>query len=252
MFEVADLNGLGYPALVVLLGYAVFGMTGFGSALVIIPLLSWQWPLSAIVPTVLLLDIPASISHTAMNLKHVRWRMVPKVMPFAIFGAWLGSMAHPWGDSAWALTVLGLYICWVAARGLRSQDQRLATHSPMFNSMAGTLMGLIETLFGTAGPVVMAWLTRQERKIEDIRATAPLLILIMVCIALLGNGLSGRTDMEQVLVKTLWLAPVALLGGWIGHKCNLHIKPMAASKIIYAVLFASGMSLMARSILIGY
>lgn len=126
MFDLAFLNGFWYPALVVLLGYWVFGMTGFGSALVIIPLLSWQWPLSAIVPTVLLLDIPASISHTAMNLKHVRWSVVPKVMPLAIFGAWLGSMAHPWGDSAWALSVLGLYICWVAARGLRSQTQRLA------------------------------------------------------------------------------------------------------------------------------
>ena len=61
MFDAAFLNGLGYPALVVLLGYWVFGLTGFGSALVIIPLLSWQWPLSVIVPTVLLLDVPASI-----------------------------------------------------------------------------------------------------------------------------------------------------------------------------------------------
>ncbi len=252
MFDLAFLNGFCYPALVVLLGYWVFGMTGFGSALVIIPLLSWQWPLSAIVPTVLLLDIPASISHTAMNLKHVRWSVVPKVMPLAIFGAWLGSMVHPWGDSAWALSVLGLYICWVAARGLRSQTQRLAPPSPMVNSMAGTLMGLIETLFGTAGPVVMAWLTHQERKIEDVRATAPLLILITVCIALLSTGLSGHSDMEQVLVKTLWLAPMALMGGWIGHKFNSLINPIAASKIIYAILLASGLGLIVRSNLIGY
>ncbi len=252
MLDAALLNGLGYPALVVLLGYWVFGLTGFGSALVIIPLLSWQWPLSAIVPIVLLLDIPASIAHTGMNLKHVRWTLVPRVVPFAIVGAWLGSMAHAWGDSAWALFFLGLYIACVALRGLRAQAQTSEPPNPMVNSMAGTLMGLIETLFGTAGPVVMAWLTRQERKIEDVRATAPLLILIMVCIALFSNGVSGRSDMDQVFAKTLWLAPMALMGGWIGHKCNLHIKPMAASKIIYAVLFASGIGLMARSILIHY
>ncbi len=252
MFDAAFLNGLGYPALVVLLGYWVFGLTGFGSALVIIPLLSWQWPLSVIVPTVLLLDVPASIAHTGMNLKHVQWHVVPKVMPFAFLGAWFGSMAHPWGDSDWALSVLGLYICWVAVRGLRGQTQPFEPPGLMVNSMAGTLMGLIETLFGTAGPVVMAWLTRQERKIEDVRATAPLLILITVCIALLSNGFSGRSDMEQVLAKTLWLAPMALLGGWIGQKSNSRVNPIVASKTIYAVLLASGIGLMARSPLIGY
>jgi uncharacterized membrane protein YfcA len=248
MLDAAFLNSLGYPALVVLLGYCVFGLTGFGSALVIIPLLSWQWPLSAIVPMVLLLDIPASIAHTVLNLKHVRWTLVPKVMPFAIVGAWLASMAHPWGDSAWALSVLGLYICWVAARGLRGQTQRFEPSSPWVNSMAGTLMGLIETLFGTAGPVVMAWLTRQERKIEDVRATAPLLILITVCIALFSNGLSGRSDMDQVLAQTLWLAPMAVFGGWLGHRFNARIQPVTARKTVHAVLLLSGISLLLRSI----
>ena len=98
----------------------------------------------------------------------------------------------------------------------------------------------------------MAWLTRQERTIENVRATAPLLILITVCIALLGNGLSGRSDMDQILAKTLWLAPVALLGGWVGHRFNTRIQPITASKTIYAVLLLSGISLTARSLLISF
>ncbi len=32
------------PMGVVLLGYTVLGLTGFGSALVIVPLLAWHWP----------------------------------------------------------------------------------------------------------------------------------------------------------------------------------------------------------------
>ena len=31
--------------LAVLAGYTVLGLTGFGSALVIVPLLAWHWPL---------------------------------------------------------------------------------------------------------------------------------------------------------------------------------------------------------------
>ena len=37
-----------YPAAVVLLGYVVLGITGFGSALVIVPLLAWRWPLTEV------------------------------------------------------------------------------------------------------------------------------------------------------------------------------------------------------------
>ncbi len=238
-----------YPALVVLLGYLVFGLTGFGSALVIIPLLSWTWPLGLIVPTVLLLDVVASISHTGMNLRQVRWGVVPKVLPFAVFGAWLGSRLHAWSDSFWALAALGLYVCWAALRGLRGHAGSFRKSGALLNSIAGTLMGLIETLFGTAGPVVMAWLHRQERNIEDIRATAPLVILIMVCIALLGNGLSAHSDTTLVLAKAVWLGPVALIGGWSGQKLNSLIQPAHAARIIYAVLLASGIGLVVRSVL---
>lgn len=239
-----------YSALVVLTGYVVFGLTGFGSALVIIPLLSWQWSLSAIVPTVLMLDVLASISHTCMNLKQVRWHVVPKITPFAIFGAWLGMQVNEWRDSLWAIAILGLYICLVAVRGLRRKVIPFEQSGIVANSVAGTLMGLIETLFGTAGPVVMAWLTRQEQKIEDIRATAPLLILIMVCIALICNGLTSQNEIHQVFTKSIWLAPIALMGGWMGHRFNSRISPTTAANVIYSVLLLSGISLIARSFLL--
>lgn len=238
-----------YPALVVLLGYLVFGLTGFGSALVIIPLLSWTWPLSAIVPTVLLLDVLASISHTGMNLQKVRWSAVPKVLPFAILGAGLASQLTDWGESQWAIGTLGLYICWAALRGLMPRSARVHQARLLANAVGGTLMGLIETLFGTAGPVVMAWLTQQERNMDDARATAPLLILLVVCIALATNAFSGRSDLHLTFFQTVWLAPVALIGGWIGHQLNARLRHAAAAHAVHAVLLLSGLSLVLRSVL---
>ena len=47
----------------VLVGYVVLGLSGFGSALVIVPLLAWRWPLTLVVPLVLLLDAPAAAWH---------------------------------------------------------------------------------------------------------------------------------------------------------------------------------------------
>ena len=50
---------------VVLLGYAVLGLTGFGSALVIVPLLAWRWPLPEVVALTLLMDVPACLLYTS-------------------------------------------------------------------------------------------------------------------------------------------------------------------------------------------
>ena len=52
------------PVGVVLLGYTVLGLTGFGSALVIVPLLAWQWPLPEVVALTLLMLVLGLISRS--------------------------------------------------------------------------------------------------------------------------------------------------------------------------------------------
>ena len=56
------------PMGVVLWGYTVLGLTGFGSALVIVPLLAWNWPLPEVVALTLLMDVPASAFHSGLML----------------------------------------------------------------------------------------------------------------------------------------------------------------------------------------
>ena len=50
-----------YQFAVVFVGNFVLGIAGFGSALIIVPLLAWDWPLAVVVPLVLLIDVPAAI-----------------------------------------------------------------------------------------------------------------------------------------------------------------------------------------------
>ena len=61
-----------YPAGVIFTGYLVLGITGFGSALVTVPLLAWIWPLPEVVALAILLDVPASLLHGGLNFRQVR------------------------------------------------------------------------------------------------------------------------------------------------------------------------------------
>ena len=75
---------------VVLLGYAVLGLTGFGSALVIVPLLAWRWPLPEVVALTLLMDVPASALHSGLNWRQVQWRELRRLLPGLLVGTLLG------------------------------------------------------------------------------------------------------------------------------------------------------------------
>lgn len=70
-----------YPVGVVLSGYTVLGLTGFGSALVIVPLLAMNWPLSEVVALTLLMDVPASGFHSWLNASQVQWRELRRLLP---------------------------------------------------------------------------------------------------------------------------------------------------------------------------
>src|SRR5574337_652724 len=95
-----------YPAAVVLLGYVVLGITGFGSALVIVPLLAWRWPLPEVVPLVLLLDVPASLLLGGLNLRHVNFAELRRLLPGMVTGALVGLWLSARLDSRWPLLAL--------------------------------------------------------------------------------------------------------------------------------------------------
>jgi hypothetical protein len=108
-----------YPAMVILTGYLVLGITGFGSALVTVPLLAWKWPLPEVVALAILLDVPASMLHGGLNFRQVRWRdmlgMLPGMAAGSLVGLWLLGQL----DKRWPLFILGVYIAVVRFRALR-------------------------------------------------------------------------------------------------------------------------------------
>jgi len=116
------------PALLaVAAGYSVLGLTGFGSALVIVPLLAWQWPLPEVVALTLMLDLPASLMHSGLNWRQVRWSELRRLLPGMVIGTVLGLWLTHHLSSRWPLLALGVYVAGVGVRALRAG----ASHRPL-------------------------------------------------------------------------------------------------------------------------
>lgn len=236
-----------YPAAVVLLGYVVLGITGFGSALVIVPLLAWHWPLPEVVALTLLMDVPASLLHGGLNLRQVNTvelrRLLPGMVVGALAGLWLSQVL----SARWPLLVLGLYVATVGLQALRPAAERHAW-SPRWATPMGSAIGTVEMLFGTAGPLVVAWLSRRLPDVQALRATTPVAIAASACAVLLTMGASGRLSQPELWQRWLLLMGLAVAGVLLGNRLARLVSPMALRRVICGLLVVSGLCLLGQAL----
>lgn len=231
------------PLCVVLLGYTVLGLTGFGSALVVVPLLAWQWPLPEVVALTLLLDVPASTFHSGLNWRRVKWAELRRLLPGMVLGTLAGLWLLQHMSNRWPLLLLGVYVAGVGVNALRP---RVAPPQPMANAWAwptGMAIGLVEMMFGTAGPVVVAWLSRRLSDVQDMRASTPLVITVAAATVLLGMAWDGRLSDDLIWQRWGVLIAAALGGVWLGHRMAHRVPATRLRQVICALLVVSGVML---------
>ncbi|MEY3666338.1 MAG: hypothetical protein RLZZ153_2520 [Pseudomonadota bacterium] len=232
-----------YPLLVILAGYLVLGITGFGSALVVVPLLAGHWPLAEVVTLTILLDIAASVVHGGLNLKQIRWNELARLLPGMTLGSLVGLWLLGTLDKRWPLFVLGLYVAYVGLRSLTAQARQTPTVSPHWAHLAGLLIGLVEVMFATAGPVVVAWLHKRMSDIASVRATVPVVMCLAGSLAVTVLGATQHIEFETLWPRWLVSIPVAVAGVVAGNRLASHIPVDLIKKIFSILLIMSGISL---------
>lgn len=245
----SDLLNWAYPVAVVLTGYLVLGITGFGSALVIVPLLAWRWPLAEVVPLVLLLDLPASILMGRLNWQQVRWVELRQLVPGLLLGCGLGLWLFRHAPAAWPLLALGCYVVWVGVRALRQAPVfgEVLPASPWLGGLYGLGVGLVQVSFGTAGPLVLAWLARLRVPAVAVRASTPAIMVFAGVVVLTLFAVQGRLSTPLMWQRLLALWPVAFAAVWVGHAVAGRMPAERLRRAICGLLVCSGVLLVVNA-----
>jgi len=233
---------------IVFLGFFILGIAGFGSALIIVPLLAWSWPLSVVVPLALLMDVPAALLHTGLNFRQVVWKELPPLLPSIVIGSIAGVAFAALSPGNWPLVLLGLYVLWVGVQGLRAKSIAMSNPTKA-RHFFGFMMGWVETMFGTAGPVVLAWLSVRLADPYLVRATMPMALLGISSIALFMLLISGNLSDSALWLSLIYLLPIALSGVWLGHRLAMKLKSEIFKPVIYCFLCISGLVLCIRPLM---
>lgn len=219
--------------------YFIRGITGFGSALIAVPLLALSQPLQFAVPLILALDFTASLVLGGTNTKKANWDEIKILLPFGMLGALIGAYALLTLPTTPVLLTLGAFTMFFGFRNVFGL-QPVGALSRAWAIPAGLTGGATGALFGASGPPYIMYLTRRLLDKGAVRATFSWLFTIDGGFRLAVFLFAGLLlDPKLQIAYGLGLVPMAI-GLYSGNKVHLDMTSSGMLKVVGALLVLSG------------
>ena len=231
-------------AVTVTAGYLVFAVTGFGAALLTVPMLSHFFALPFVLPLAVLLDVAASLAVGIRFRRDADRRELSWMVPSSLLGAVLGVTLLVTLPRAAGMTALGIFTLAYGMYNLR-QPSTFKSVSRAWAPVAGLSGGAMGTLLGIGAPPYAIYLSRRLHDKSAMRATLSTMVLFSTGIRLIVFAVAGLVLADRLLAFVL-LLPFALAGLWIGNKIHLALSRDKVLAAISVLLIAAGVSLLAR------
>jgi uncharacterized membrane protein YfcA len=234
-------------ALIVVMAYTVFGLTGFGSSITAMPLLVQVIPLRMAVPLMLIFDLCSGLLMGLKNRRVVDRKELLRLVPFMLAGMTLGVVALVKVPERFLLLVLGIFILGYSAWSLllKREPKPLATAWSAPLGMAG---GIFTALFGTGGPIYTIYLARRLNDKAVLRATISALIFVTGISRLVLFSSAGFYKQDSLLWLAAVLLPCAMLGLFLGNRLHSRLPAQRVVQAIWVLLIAGGASLVLRNL----
>lgn len=235
-------------ALIILGAYTVFGMTGFGAAMVAMPMLVHFKPLAHAVPLMLLLDLAATATVGSRNWRSVALPELLRLIPCMLAGVILGVAALSYLDARPILLCLGIFIVCSVLWNMRAIDSNMIRAGTGWAVPSGVIGGIFGAAFGTGGPVYTLYLVRRIADMAAFRATIAAVILVSGLLRVAIFGATGLLSDRELVLSALTLVPFCLAGVFAGSALRHRISPQLIRRFVLAMLLAGGVAVIVRAL----
>jgi uncharacterized membrane protein YfcA len=234
--------------LVVVAGYTVMGLTGFGSTMITVPILAHFLPLSFIVPLMAVIDVGCSLAIGGRGHKEVARGELKYLVPFMFVGFLVGVTVLVGVPDAYLRVALGVFAVAIGIHGIFNPTLQRSI-SALWCVPAGIVGGAVATIFGAGGPFYAMYLSGRLRDKAAIRATASTLIFVSSTSRTVIYAVTGLLLQLATLVGIVFLAPFVWAGLKIGTRIHLGLSQEQMRRVIGAILVITGVSLLLRAFL---
>jgi uncharacterized membrane protein YfcA len=227
------------------LSYVVFGIAGFGTALVASPLLAHFMPVAHIVPLLALLDFFAATTNLARDGRKAELGELKRLVPLMIVGSGIGALILLFTKPDVLLLLLGVFVVGYSTYSL-SGYHPVKKFGPVCSVPFGLVGGIFGALFGSGGFVYAIYLQSRLDSKEHIRVTQTTLIGLSTLTRLVLFLAAGVYADMSLLLLAVVLAPSMLVGVWLGRHITLKLSREQFVRLVNIVILVSGFFLIAR------
>ncbi|HEX2830642.1 MAG TPA: sulfite exporter TauE/SafE family protein [Burkholderiales bacterium] len=235
-----------FASSVVLLAYVIFGISGFGSTIIAVPLLAHFYPIKFLIPMIVLLDCIGAITMGVRLRADINKAELKPLLPFLAAGLLVGAFLLLRVPADLLLGGLGAVV--IVYGALYASGRQPAFRVPRWTAApVGLFAGMTSSMFGVGGPIYVMYLTARGSAPQNIRATVPVIFIFTTVARIAIFAVAGLFTL-QVLYTAAALLPLMILGIWLGHHLHLNMTREQMVRIIGVLLVASGGSLVVRAL----
>lgn len=224
--------------------YTVQAVTGFAGNIFAMPVGTHLLGLHSSVAILNTLGFFACGLLAVMNIKHVNWRELGKIvgimLPFVLVGIWLDTIL----PLDVLLRVYGLIIVLVGAKNLISKRQRFLPEWALWGVLVSA--GLIQGMFVSGGALLVIYAMQKMTDKQQFRTTLSMVwaILNFIYAAIAFAQGSFTSDVVQVVGMCI---PLAVLATFLGNRLQRRISKEKFLTLTYVLLLCIGLILLITS-----
>lgn len=230
-----------YALTALIYGVAAFvqGVTGFGSALIAMPLITLYLDLPTAVSMSVLLGLVLN-TQMAWNYRTQvsRRRIAPMVVglvPGVVFGV---TMLH--GVSEYELKMfMAVFLALYALYGLFFEKTKPTGLSTVWGYPAGFAAGAIGAAFSTGGPPVVIYTALSGWGKDTIKANLACFFVLTCLFIVVGHAVTGILTL-RVLTLAAVTAPAVYACTRLGIMASAHLKEHSYRKLLFVMLLLMG------------
>lgn len=225
----------------------MFGLTGFGSALITIPLATHFVPLQFALALFALADLAGALRVGMENPKGAVRAEWVRLVPMILVGTALGVTLLVNLPRQAGMLALGAFVLGYAFYSLfRHESKKVIAAGWAW--VAGLAGGITSTLFGAGGPPYAIYLSQRGLGKEQFRATMGFATMTSISLRVAAFLLTGLLLDPKVWLVAVGVVPVSLLGIFVAQRMFLTVSREQLLRAVAVVLLATGASLILRAI----
>ena len=229
--------------LVIVVGYTVFGLSGFGSTVISVPVLAHFLPVSYLVPLMVILDMTSATIMGTRGREQVAVPELKRILPFMFVGFVVGTTVLVKVPDDYLRPALAVFTILIGINSIA--NPRLQRRiSQWWTVPVGIVGGAVATVFGAGGPIYATYLSGRLQDKTEIRSTMSALISISAITRAILYAIAGLLLHMAILIGGLALAPFVFIGLKIGHHIHVGLTQEQMRRVVGTIVVVTGMLLL--------